>query len=165
MNELKNLKNLLLDVLAEQGGSSGQDINALNALKIEQDITAPIIINQSISVLNINIRQRIVKAIKMIDQTTTKPALPEKEIKYKAICECEFPCPVVEMPIDFYAAIEKYQHQLIDLAYEKVGSYNTTEAAYVLGLKRTTLNQMNVRRKKGVSIKNMPSKHPPRGSK
>ena len=166
MKEFKAIKNLLLDVLSNQGGTyQNQAINAINAIKFDQEIVAPIIINQSISVLNVTIQQRIVQAIKMIDHAIIKPKIENKVKTISSICECEFPCPVVEVPIDFYAVVQKYQHQLIDLAYEKVGKHNTVDAAYILGLKRTTLAQMNKRRKKGLPVKSIVSKHPSRVTK
>jgi len=142
MKELETTKNLLLDILANQGGQASKtSINALNALKIEQDIKAPIIINQSISVLNLNIQQRIVDAIKMIDRTRES-----KDDRVKIITDENSALCNIEVPINLKEALENYKHALIDKAVEKSRG-NNTEAARLLGMKNMTL--WNWRQKRG----------------
>ena len=155
MNELKTLKNLLLDVLSNQGGTyQRQAINAINAIKFDQEITAPIIINQSISVLNVSIQQRIVKAVKMLDRSLieTERALIEKTVKQvdklienEGFSVGEMFVPKVTLPIDMRSAVNNYKAALIDKAM-KMTAGNTAAAARLLNINRTTLVAHNQRR-------------------
>ncbi len=133
MNELKNLKNLLLDVLADEGAENTK-INALQTLKIDHKIDVPIIINQHMNI-SINVRRNIVQAIKIIDQMALP--VPEKEkpqIEHIPTVE-NLP---VEISLDFYTEMHKFQYQLIDRALKKTGQIQS-KAARLLGMERTTL--------------------------
>ncbi len=132
MNELKNLKNLLLDVLADEGTDT--KINALQTLKIDQEINVPIIINQYQNI-NINIRQNIVKAIQLIDEMDGN-----------------------QLPVDLYSALHRHQFRLIDEAVRKTDG-NVQAASKLLGIKRTTLVAMIDKREKGISRNNIISRH------
>ena len=148
MDELKKLKNLLLDIVANQGGTyQNQAINAINAIKFDQEITVPIIINQSISVLNVNIQQRIIKAVKMLDRSLieTERALIKKTVKQvdklienEGFSAGEMFVPKVSLPIDMRSAVNNYKASLVDKAM-KMTAGNTAAAARLLNINRTTL--------------------------
>lgn len=148
MKDLQTIKNLLLDVLSNQGGTyQNQAINAINAIQFDQEITAPIIINQSISVLNVTIQQRIVKAVKRLDvaiiaaeRETTKNVTKavDKLIEQEGFSAGELFVPKVNLPIDMRSAVQNYRLALVDKAMEMTAG-NTAAAARLLNINRTTL--------------------------
>ena len=148
MNELKTLKNLLLDLLADEGAQPCTKIKALQVLKIDKDINAPVYIDQRQTILNISIRQNIVAAIKMIDEVAEKGMLGtvvSSPIVYE---------PAVSIPANYFNVMTKYQYQLIDAAME-LAKYNKTKAAESLGISLPAFHAMLKRKEKGIGFRKL----------
>lgn len=127
----------MLEILAGDGVQNTK-INALQTLKIDQEINAPIIINQYQSVLNVSVKQNVVQAIQKLDELIEGAE---------------------SVPVDIYAIIHAYQYRIIDAAIDKTNG-NIRAAAKLLSMKRTTLKAILDKRGSGVALNNLPYKNP-----
>lgn len=127
MTEANKIKTLLIDILAGQGADTRSlAVNAINAIKFDQPIVAPIVINQSIAILTGTLQKRIARTVKQLDKMDMQKALQE--------------FPNTKIPVNFKMAIDNYKRHLINQSLD-ISDGNKTRAAKLLGMNRTTLTE------------------------